>query len=265
MQQRFADCKKILQNKAQHGGKGANELAFDLNSKLRHFVQERDEPLAKPEGDLDMLPAPALDHGMPVEVMKDFDTVLLFGRLLTSSPVVLTIGQIPGESDFPVCPPGSSVLVRGYDGQMDPILLLGQVVRSSGTQCVVGDLKQIPHRTQRKNVRHPLTPPANISALDGEEPDCLHPCLLLNLSTGGACIVAERSYRTGQALQLHMELSWKPGRTAVYPCQVMRATPRSGPQFEYGLSFTGMDEQSRGNLLRDIQAIHEEIEKKLLS
>lgn len=255
----------MLQNKARHIGKGANEPAFELNSKLRQFVQSRDEPLAKPEGDLDMLPAPALDHGMPVEIMKDFDTVLLFGRLLTNSPVVLTIGQIPGESNFPVCPPGSPVLVRGYDGQMDPILLLGQVVRSSGTQCVVGGLKQIPCRTRRKNVRHPLTPPASISALDDEEPDRLHPCLLLNLSTGGACIVAERSYRTGQALQLHVELSWKPGRTAVYPCRVVRATPRSGPRFEYGLSFTGMDEQSRGNLLRDIQAIHEEIEKKLLS
>ena len=124
------------------------------------------EPQTEPEGDLDLQPAPMLDQRMPVEVMKDFDTILLFGRLTTDGPSALTVWRIPGEEDFPVCPPGSAMLVRGYDVRMDPVLLLGRVAGSTGAKCVVGDSKWIPYETRRQGARYPLTPLTGVCALD---------------------------------------------------------------------------------------------------
>lgn len=210
-----------------------------------------------------MLPASVLDQGMPVEVMKDFDTVLLFGRLAASGPEALTVGRIPGEKRFPVCQNGSAVLVRGYDGQMNPVLLLGRVLYSSGLECVVGELKRIPYETQRTGVRYPLTPPASVCVLEETELSPPQPCRLFNISVGGACIVTEFVYQVGQQLDLQVELTENPRRASVYHCRVVRATPRSGRHFEYGLLFVRMDEAGLSSLMQDIQTIRSETAKKL--
>lgn len=240
-------------------------LVSVLTSKFRQFAAaEAEETETEQKEILDMPPDSALDHGMPVEVMKDFDTVLLFGRLTADSPKVLTIGRIPGEKAFPVCKGGSAVLVRGYDSRMAPVLLRGRVLCSSGTRCVVGELKRIPYQTRREIARYPLTPPASVCTMDDAAPDQPQPCQLLNISAGGACIVTEQPYQTGQQLRLRVELVKGAGRAAVYRCRVVRATPRSGGCFEYGLAFTQLDEGSRSALMGDIQAVREETEKKLL-
>ena len=52
-----------------------------FKTKLRQFAPgQRGKPQPEPGGVLDA-PASALDQGMPIEVMKDFDAVLFFGRL----------------------------------------------------------------------------------------------------------------------------------------------------------------------------------------
>ncbi len=208
--------------------------------------------------------APIFDRGMPIEVMKDFDTMLLFGRLASGCPERLIIVRLPEEKPFPVCEKGSAVLVRGYDAQMNPVLLRGRVIRSLEAECVVGELEIIPYQTQRSSVRYPLMPPANVYALDD---DILSPpqlCRLLNISAGGACIVSQYAYRPEQSLCLQVELSREQDHADLYHCRVVRATPRSVGDFEYGLLFTQMDEDKRGKLMREIRAIHAEMEKKLL-
>lgn len=213
----------------------------------------------------DVPSASALDRGMPIEVMRDFDTVLFYGKLAAASAEMLDVRRVPGEKCFPICQLKSAVLVRGYDARMNPILLLAKVIDSTGIQCMVGELKRIPHVTQRKSVRFPLTPPTVVYALEDTAPDQPQQCQLLNISTGGACIVTEHPYAVKQSLRLWVELARESGHTAVYHCRVVRATPRSGGCFEYGLVFTKMDKDSRGDLARDIQAIREENGKKLRS
>lgn len=236
-----------------------------LKATLRQLVSgQGDEPRPEPEDSLAMPPVSALDRKMPIEVMKDFDAVLLFGKLAAGGPGEMAIGRIPGEADFPVCQTGSGVLVRGYDDQASPILLLGRVVYSSPAQCVVGELKRIPYETPRKSIRYPLTPPSGTCILEQPDSELPQPCQLLNISASGACIVTDRSYQAGQPLRLQIRQDGGAGRVFVYHCRVVRAAPRGDGGFEYGLLFTQMDKISRGRLIRSIQAIRREMEQKLL-
>lgn len=214
---------------------------------------------------LSMSAVPQLNRGMPIEVMKDFDTVLLFGRLAPGGPAELVVGCIPGEAPFPVCRPGSAVLVRGYNAQLDPVLLRGRMTRSSGVECAIGELACIPYETGRENVRYPLAPPANIYVLEDEALDRPQLCRLLNISASGACIVSEYGYRPEQPLRLQVALVKGQRYATAYRCRVVRATPRRGGLFEYGLLFTQLDDRAQGCLMRDIRTIRDETEKKLLS
>lgn len=235
-----------------------------FKTRLSRFASQRgDRPQPEPEKSLDIPSIPALDQGMPIEVMKDFDAVLFFGRLAAGGAAELTVERVPGERDFPVCRNGSAVLVRGYDVQTSPVLLLGRVAYSSGARCTVGMLRRIPYETSRQNVRYPLTPPAGISVLE-EGSAQPQPCRLLNISVGGACIVTERAYQAGWPLRLQIGLTGEAGRVSTYPCRVVRAAPRSGDCFEYGLSFTPMGKADHRSLVQDIQAIRRGTEKRLL-
>lgn len=178
---------------------------------------------------------PQLAWEMPVEVMKDFDVVLLFGKLAAVSPVELTVRRMASEPCFPVMEEEGMVLVRCYDSQLEPVLLRAKVTRSSGTECTMGEIEMIPYKTQRQEVRYPLCPPAELSVLDGAGQEPSQPCQLLNISAGGACILAGRSYAVGQALCLRI------GPEGAYPCNVIRVTPRRGCCFEHGLVFGRLD------------------------
>lgn len=82
-------------------------------------------------------PAASLNREMPVEIMTDFDTVLLFGRLAEASPVRLKIERMLDGVCFPILNEGSMVLVRGYDGRMASLILRAVVASSSGFGCTV--------------------------------------------------------------------------------------------------------------------------------
>lgn len=204
--------------------------------------------------DMELIPSersiPQLDWGMPVEVMRDFDTVLLFGKLAAVSPDRMTIKRMSSELCFPIVKVDSALLIRCYDIRRDPVLLRVRVTSSSGTECTVGDLMLIPYKTQRKGVRYPLCPPASVSVLDGTAREQLLSCQLLNISVGGACIVTGCGYDVGQALQLQIRLA-ETDRRVLYPCKVMRVTPRRGGRFEYGLLFEHLTKEQ----LRDLSQI----------
>lgn len=174
---------------------------------------------------------------MPVEVMRDFDTVLLFGKLAAIDPSELTVECAADKNSFPILEKGSAVLVRCYNAQLSPILLLARVARSSGSECTVAKWELIPYQTHRKGVRYPMCPPAAAAIVDGPSPERSRPCQLLNISANGACIVTKDCYAVGQTLCLWFELP----DADLYPpcsCKVVRIAPRRGGRFEYGLSFT---------------------------
>lgn len=193
-----------------------------------------------------------IDRNMPVEVMRDFDMVLLFGRLDTVSEKEMTIRRASNDQCFPVMEEGGVVLVRCYDMRRAPILLRARVTRASGLMCRVGELEWIPYRTQRKGARYPLCPPASACVVEELDPESAWPCQLVNVSARGACIVAQRAYTVGQSLCLRIGPE-NAGGCAAYSCQVARATPRGNGSFEYGLSFGHLSGEQREGLL---EALH---------
>lgn len=198
-------------------------------------------------------PIPELDWEMPVEVMRDFDTVLLFGKLSAASQTALTVRRSSDEICFPAIEEQSAVLVRCYDTRMDPVLLCARVTHSSGVECTVGELEMIPYKTHRESVRYPLCPPTVISVLDNAAPERFQPCQLLNISDGGACIVTAGCYAVGQTLRLQIKPVER-GEADSLPCRVVRVTPRRGNCFEYGLLFERLSKNQRSRL---IGALHD--------
>lgn len=199
-------------------------------------------------------PIPELDWEMPVEVMRDFDTVLLFGKLSAVSQTALTVRRASDERCFPAVEERSAVLVRCYDTKMDPVLLCARVTHSSGVECTVGELEMIPYKTRRKSVRYPLCPPTAVSVLDNGAPEGSRPCQMLNISDSGACIVTAGRYAVGQTLQLRAELMEK-GEPASFLCRVVRVTPRRGDCFEYGLLFEHLNKRRRSSLMGALQGL----------
>lgn len=195
----------------------------------------------------------AIDWEMPVEVMRDFDTILLFGKLTAATPADLTIRRISKEACFPIIDREGVVLVRCYDMQADPVLLRARVIQSTGLDCTVGNLELLPYKTSRQYARYPLCPPGRVFVWeDGAGAGAFQPCQLLNISSHGACIVAECRYPVGQALRLAVDPA-ETEESASYPCTIVRMTPRWGGQFEYGLSFAQLNKQRRGRLFSALQ------------
>lgn len=194
-----------------------------------------------------------LNWEMPVEVMKDFDTVLLFGRLAAAGPDEITIRRISNELCFPLMEPERVLLIRCYDSRMFPVLLRARVAASTGMECKMSELELIPYHTQRKEVRYPMCPPAMISVMDGNIWEPVRPCQLLNLSASGACIVTERSYTVGQTLQLRIRLA-KTDECMPYSCKVTRVTPRKSGRFACGLLF---EKLNRGQICYLAEALRD--------
>lgn len=197
-----------------------------------------------------------LDREMPVEVMGDFDTVLLFGKLAAASLTELTVKRVRRDICFPLLEGDRVMLVRCYDTRMNPILLRGRVIHSSGTACTMGELERIPYKTGRVCVRYPLSPPIVVSILERAAPE--QPCQLLNISASGACIVTRALYAAGQRLCLRVGLSKTDGCTP-YPCRVLRATPRRSGWFEYGLLFMRLNRKQRDCLAAALEAIQDQL------
>lgn len=205
---------------------------------------------------------PAFNPEMPVDVLATYSSILLSGRLEAFSPEALTIERIPGEISFPVQEAGAHVLVRGYDNQMEPFTLQGIITKSSLTECVVSHLEIVPHDNMRKSVRYPLSPPANIYAMEDTLLNKPQECKLLNISTGGACISSPFAYSMGDTLRLRVELIKNAGHTS-YHCLVVRVTEKPGGIYEYGLLFEQLNKTKLNELLRDIETIQSETRKRI--
>lgn len=205
---------------------------------------------------------PAFDPEMPVDVMENYSTVLLSGKLAGTGYESLTIERIAGKMSFTILKPGTSVLVRGYDSEMEPFTLRAVVTNSTLTECSVGRLEPLAHENNRKSVRYPLSPPASIYAIEDTAFHTPQECQLMNISTGGACIVSTYAYEMGQPLRLRVELIKGGGHTS-YQSQVVRITPQEGGGFAYGLLFAQLDKRKMNELQRDIDTIQAEARRRV--
>lgn len=197
---------------------------------------------------------PAFSKEMPVDVMGNYSTIILSGRLDIAEEGTLVIERIPEERLFSVQTAGSRVMVRGYDERMEPFTIRGIVTKSSMTRCVISHLELIHHDNMRKSIRYPLSPPTTVYALEEPATDETYECRLMNISTGGACISTTHTFSVGQILNLQVELIEHSGYIA-YRCKVVRTANLPDGTFEYGLYFDQLDKIQTNALLRDIEII----------
>ena len=238
-----------------------------LKSVLRPSGAKTEEPSAEKAGaarDGARPPLAAFNPEMPVDILADFNTLLLSGRLASFGQESLAVERIADEMSLPVQQAGAPVFVRGYNARMEPAILRGVVARSSLIECVVDHLEPVPYDNQRKSVRYPLSPPASVYVMDDTRPGEPQQCQLLNISTSGACISSAFRYELDQTLCLNVELLKGSGGTAC-PCQVVRMTKHENGLFKYGLLFARLDRRTMNELKRDIAAIQEAAKNRLMS
>lgn len=200
---------------------------------------------------------------MPVEVLSNYSDVLFSGKLATGDRERLTVAKIAGEPDFPTLEAGTAVLVRGYDANMEPLSLWAKVESSSAAECVTGGLEPVIYDNRRKSVRYSLTPPANIYAVDDVRLNEPQRCRLVNISTGGACVISVFAYELEQILRLRVKLVESGGRISTYQCKVVRAIQRPDGQFEYGLLFDPLQQHTLDDLMHDIKTAQEEAKRRI--
>jgi len=189
--------------------------------------------------------ATGIDREMPVEVMRDFDSVLLFGQLSSVTPDEVTVRRTSMQVCFPILDYGSIVMVRCYDSTQNPVLLRARVSRSTGLECTLSGVEMIRYKTKRRDVRYPICPPETAAIHEGREKPQM--CQLMNISVSGACIVTNAGYEVEQKLCLVVK-PFNKAESVEYKCKVKRVTPRSGGSFEYGLRFEHLNRKQRAGL-----------------
>lgn len=209
--------------------------------------------------------ARTINPEMPVEVWANYSDMLFSGKLAECSEERLTVAKIAGEPAFSRLNVGDAVLVRGYDAKMEPFSLWAKVESSFTTECVMGALEPVVYDDRRKSVRYPLTPPAKIHAMDDTRLNEPQRCRLVNISTGGACIISVFAYELEQTLKLRVKLVESSEHISSYQCKVVRVTQRPDGQFEYGLLFAPLQQQTLDDLMQDIKTIHAEARRRVMA
>lgn len=78
-----------------------------------------------------------------------------------------------------------------------------------------------------------------------------HPCRMLNISVGGACIRSERTYQKGDKFLLKVRLLEDREPSAIF-CQVLRIIEHEDKPSEYGCQFLELNEADQDRITENI-------------
>ena len=195
-------------------------------------VEAPQEKKPQPEG----APTGELQIGMRLDVTLPEGTALLSGRITALDSSELTLERLPGGLAFKLCSLEAAVCANGYDKRMVPISLRANVQESTRT---VLKLKSVPVSLYRQDDEHYRYP---------EE------CLLVDISTGGACVQSEYVHSEDEVLRLRLKLDdYTPMN---FLGQIVRCTEHSPGKFRYGFLFAQLTEEeitSLNKILFNIQ------------
>ena len=76
------------------------------------------------------------------------------------------------------------------------------------------------------------------------------PCQLVNISTGGACVMTEKKYELEEDVLLRVELYPDAG-TISFHGRIIRAILKEDGEYEYGIIFAQITQQKKHDLERD--------------
>ena len=213
--------------------------------------------------------AAPLNSDMPIEVLiqpdgdEHFSEVFMKGVLGTMEGGVLVVERIPHEFTFPTMEKDTPVHIRGYDKDLNPVIYEGVVDNSTLTDCTFIGLKLFSVNNCRKMPRCPIEVEGTIYLLTDKHMNNPQPCIVKDISTGGACIESEWAYSPGDQLRLKVEVVKGSGCLS-YPGTVVRAVPLgNGTRIEYGLLFAALDHRKIRYLQEDMETVKQNIKKQL--
>lgn len=79
------------------------------------------------------------------------------------------------------------------------------------------------------------------------------PCVMLNISVGGACVSSEYKYHEGDKFLLKVKLLEDRPESVMF-CQVLRIVEKSEQRFEYGCRFLELTEEDQEKIIQNIFA-----------
>lgn len=204
--------------------------------------QELDQELtSEAERQLGSAPTGELYEGMRLDVMSRNGDSLLSGRVVTRASDSLTLGRLPGELSFQICPLGTEISLSGYDKKLLPICLSATVQESTRTTFVVKNLKVESHTENRDTFRLPYNAPISLYRKDDTNFKNPEHCQLINISTGGCCFQSEYIHTEDEVVRIRLKLEDYAPLT--FLGQIIRGVEHTPGVFWYGVLFAQLTEQ----------------------
>lgn len=195
---------------------------------------------------------PDLHNGMSLTVETPEGQELLSGRLTgyAAGDRSLTLERLPGGLSFKTREMGTSVLIRGFDEQMNQFILKGTVQESTRLVCRVKELKARPVPEHRENFRLHVNGPAVLYYPTDETRSNPEECVLVDISTGGACIESEFFHAEDEVLRLCVKLrDYVPME---FVGEIIRVVEYQPGKFRYGFLFAQLKESELTELTRTL-------------
>ncbi len=213
----------------------------------RDYDYEYEDDLEEDSGAL-----PDLHNGMSLTVETPEGQVLLTGRITgyAGGDSTLTLERLPGGLSFKTQEMGASVLIRGFDEQMNQFILKGTVQESTRLVCRVKDLKVRPIPEHRQNFRLHVNGPAALYYPTDETRSNPEECVLVDISTGGACIESEFLHAEDEVLKLWVKL--RDYAPMEFTGEIIRVVEYQPGKFRYGFLFAQLKESELTELTRTL-------------
>ncbi|MBD5133324.1 MAG: PilZ domain-containing protein [Clostridiales bacterium] len=193
---------------------------------------------------------PQLYTGMTLDVETVDGERILTGRLTGFSSSTLTLERLPGGLSLAVREIGTSVVVRGLDETMTPFYLKGAVQESTRVVCKLKDVKVKPIPEHRHDFRLRINAP--VAMYYPKDTTFSHPeeCLLVDISTGGACVESEYLHAVDEVLRLKVKLEdYAPME---FLGEIIRVVEYQPGKFRYGFLFAQLKEKELTELTRTL-------------
>lgn len=151
---------------------------------------------------------PELYNGMTLDLETADGVHILTGRLTGYAPgdTALSLERLPGGLSFHIRDVGTSVLVRGVTESMTQFFLKGVIQESTRLICRLKGVKVKTITEMRRDFRLRMGIP--VTMFYQTDTTYSHPeeCTLVDISTGGCCIVSEYLHGEGEVLRLRVKL-----------------------------------------------------------
>lgn len=196
----------------------------------------------------------------PIDVLNMRRNLLCTCRPVKLRQYELILERVPGALSLPVLNPGTDVYIDGYTKDLTPIILKAQVHNSNRICLILGKISNELKENERASFRQPIRTPAELFKETDKNRKNSIPCVLKNISEGGACVVSEHDFELDAAVLLRVELYPKAGPIS-FSSQIIRKNP-TDKSIEYGLLFAQVDERKLNSLRWDMEEVRELIRKR---